>query len=183
MAIMKTVYGLRGRLNRLGRADRGATVRLFLTPLAMVGALALTGCAAGSDPSPGLATTPTVDSTAPPNAGSAATSPSVPPSVTDEVGLPPAEPGRTTLLAAGPQSGAAIAGRVTTGPGALWISLDCQGDGSLVLAVGSASTSTIPCGPDLHHVLNKIDAAATAQPLGVTVETSAEVRWALRIEQ
>lgn len=158
---------------------------LSRTPLALlvIGVLALPGCTAGSNASSGLAATPTVDFTAPPNTGSAATPLSVPPSVADEVGLPPAAPGRTTLLAAGPQSGVAVVGRVTTGTGALWISLNCQGDGSLVLTVGSASKFTVRCGPDVHHDLNKIDTALHAQQLGVTVETSVEVSWALRIEQ
>lgn len=151
--------------------------------LLVVGALALPGCTAGSNASSGLAATPTADSTASPNLGSAASPSSVPPSVADKVGLPSAVPGRTTLLAAGPQSGAAIAGRITPGPGALWISLNCQGDGSLVLTIGSASESTVLCGSQVHRSLDKIDSASQTQQLGVTVETSVEVRWALRIEQ
>lgn len=151
--------------------------------LLVVGALALSGCTAGSNARSGLAATPTVDSTAPPNAGSAASPLSAPPSVADTVRLPFATPGRTTLLAAGPQSGAAVAGRVAAGPGALWISLECQGDDPLVLTVGSASTFTVLCGPAVHRGLNKIDTAMHAQQQPVTVETSAEVSWALRIEQ
>lgn len=152
--------------------------------LLVIGALALPGCTAGSNAGSGLAATPTADSTAPPNVGSAAPPPSVPPSVADKVGLPSAAPGRTTLLAAGPQSGAAIAGRITPGSGALWIGLNCQGDGSLVLTIGSASERTVRCGSEVHRSLDRVDSAShTRQQLGVTVETSVKVRWALRIEQ
>lgn len=83
----------------------------------------------------------------PPTASSSGTTatrtePSMPPLT---VPTPQPDPALTTLLAAGPLEGSAIAGRTDVVAGNVLTSVNCLGPGELVVAVGSLGTFTISC--------------------------------------
>ncbi|MFI6273110.1 MULTISPECIES: hypothetical protein [Micromonospora] len=113
---------------------------------------------------------------------SPASTTSASPSAASQVGLPTVERGLTTLMAAGPQSGPAIAGRISADRGELWINLNCQGDGSLVVKFEPLDKFTFECGKEIFVSKNQINLLAERQ-MKIVVETSADVRWALRVEQ
>lgn len=142
--------------------------------------IALAGCTVGSENSSDPVATSTVEPSV--TTRSPASTHSGSPSGGSQVVLPTAEQGLTTLLTAGPQSGPAIAGRVSANRGELWVNLNCQGYGALVLKFEPLDKFTFECGQGVFLSKNQINLLAERQ-MKIVVETSTDVTWALRVEQ
>lgn len=143
-------------------------------------ALTLAGCTGGSKAASDPVETPTMGDSATTSSATPSSSPS--PSAAAQLDLPPAEQGLTTLLMAGPKSGSAIVGSVNANQGELWLSLNCQGGDSLVVKFEPLDKFTFKCGQEIFVSKNQINLLAERQ-MKIIVEASADVKWAIRIEQ
>ncbi|GAA2747124.1 hypothetical protein [Kitasatospora cinereorecta] len=137
--------------------------------------LLLSGCSAGDRPSPAPA------APAPPPSAAVAALPAAaaPPPIPD---VPPAEPGRRTLLLAPLREAGATVGTVTAQPGDLAFTLVCTG-GEVVVHLDPVSTATVLCPTEAVTPFHNVHRLDSRQDVGVSVEAAAGVRWALRIEQ
>jgi hypothetical protein len=138
-------------------------------------ALVLAACTAQPDGVPSPAATPSSPAATPAAAPQPTLAPLPDPATT---GVP--------VVAVEATRGPAAVGTVELRPGALWISLDCVADerpGDLAVILGPQWRIDLECPADEVYLTRNLDQDHLGGPSSIRVETGADVRWSLLIEQ
>ena len=91
--------------------------------------------------------------------------------------------GTGVLKEASPITGSQLLGTIAVKPGDLWISVTCQGDGTVRVELSPGVQLGIPCQAGKQQYSKNKDVRTSEQTLDVRVTAPETVHWAMRIEQ